>query len=162
MLAVLQLPASGNAPVALGEGSVESRFGTIVMNHREQIFIVYKTTMASRSIQHLDCNICSQLQLLILLNYLFLANMEQLAFGIKISLNSQFYEFDYNSSTEKLGYCMFIERRPWNSKIFMKSQTDLKKSPRYDKFTLNSQAISGIALLASNQRLFLRALKLDF
>lgn len=165
MLAVLQLPGSGNALVGLGEGSVESRsFDTIVMNHREQIFSMYETTMASSSIsiQYIDSNNCSQLQLLVLLNSLFLANMKQIVFGIKVSLNSQFYRLAYNSSSEKLKYFMFTERRPRNSKVFLKSQTDIKKSPRYDQFTLNSKAISGIALLASNQRLFQRTLKLNF
>lgn len=58
---------------------------TIVMNHREQVFSKSRTTMASSSIQHLDSNNCSQLQLLVLLNYLFLADMEQIVFGIKVS-----------------------------------------------------------------------------
>lgn len=43
MLAVLRLPASGDAHVALGEGSVWAPdINTIVINPREQIFTMYK------------------------------------------------------------------------------------------------------------------------
>lgn len=59
----------------------------------------------------------------------------------------------YNSFTEKLEYFMFTARSPWNTKIPMKSQAGLRKSPRHNQFALNSQAISGIALLAPIQRL---------
>lgn len=53
-----------------------------------------------------------------------------------------------------LEYFMITERSPWNSKISLKSQAGLKKSLRYYQFTLNSQAVLGIALLASNLRVF--------
>lgn len=36
----------------------------------------------------------------------------------------------------------------------IKNQAGLKKSPRYNQFTLNSQAISGIELLASHKKIF--------
>lgn len=49
---------------------------------------------------------------------------------------------------------MFTERSPWNTKISMKSQAYLKKIPRYNQFTWNSQDKSGIALLTSSWRLF--------
>lgn len=62
--------------------------------------------MASSSSQHLESDNCSQLQLLVLLNYLFLANVEQTVFGIKVSLNSQFCRLEYNSCSEKLEYFM--------------------------------------------------------
>lgn len=123
------------------------------MNRREEVFITYKTTMASSSIQHLDSDNCPQLQLLVLLNYLFLANMEQIVFGIQVSLNSQFYRLEYNSCSEKLEYFMLMKEGLGAVRYFWKAKR-ISRNPQ-DMINLhNSQAISGIALLASNQRLF--------